>query len=86
MASTGAAGARHFNASRLCVSACCANPLAAPDFYYFRDNGGIEANVVIEQNRKLHLAEIKGDEWPLSGGRFVNFADVAKLARLFSAP
>ena len=27
-----------------------------------------------------------GDEWPLSGGCFVNFADVAKLARLFSAP
>lgn len=84
------------------------------DFYYFRDNGGVEIDVVIEQNRKLHLMEIKsamtpdksygknmgkireraddvasscvvyaGEEWPLPGGRFVNFADVAKLTRLF---
>ena len=34
------------------------------DFYYIRDNSGIEVDLVIEQNRKLHLVEIKGAMTP----------------------
>lgn len=34
------------------------------DFYYFRDNGGIEVDLVAEQGRGLHLFEIKGSMTP----------------------
>lgn len=34
------------------------------DFYYIRDNSGIEVDLVIEQNRKLHLVEIKSAMTP----------------------
>lgn len=34
------------------------------DFYYFRDNGGIEVDLVAERNRKLNLIEIKGAMTP----------------------
>jgi len=83
------------------------------DLFYFRDNGGIEVDLIIEQGRKLHLLEIKGamtpdgsfgrnmeklckctedvascnviysgEDWPLKGGgKFVNFADAARLTK-----
>lgn len=85
------------------------------DFYYIRDNSGIEVDLVLEQNRRLNLLEIKGamtpdnsfganmekikkctddvqscnviysgENWPLKGGgRFVNFADAARLMKSF---
>ena len=34
------------------------------DFYYIRDNSGIEVDLVLEQNRKLNLLEIKGAMTP----------------------
>lgn len=34
------------------------------DFYYIRDNSGIEVDLVLEQNRKLNLVEIKGAMTP----------------------
>ena len=34
------------------------------DFYYFRDNGGIEVDLVIEHSRKLNLFEIKSAMTP----------------------
>ena len=34
------------------------------DFYYIRDNSGIEVDFVVEQNRRLHLFEIKGAMTP----------------------
>ena len=34
------------------------------DFYYLRDNSGIEVDLVLEQNRKLNLIEIKGAMTP----------------------
>lgn len=34
------------------------------EFYYIRDNGGIEVDLVVEQNRKLHLLEVKGAMTP----------------------
>lgn len=34
------------------------------DFYYIRDNGGVEVDLVVEQNRKLNLLEIKGAMTP----------------------
>lgn len=34
------------------------------DFYYIRDNGGIEVDLVLECNRKLNLLEIKGAMTP----------------------
>lgn len=34
------------------------------DFYYIRDNGGIEVDLVVEQNRKLNLLEVKGAMTP----------------------
>ncbi len=34
------------------------------DFFYFRDNGGVEVDLVVEANRKLHLYEIKGAMTP----------------------
>ncbi len=37
------------------------------DFYYIRDNSGIEVDLVVEQNRKLHLMEIKGAMTPDQG-------------------
>lgn len=47
------------------------------EFYYFRDNGGIEVDLVVEQARKLHLMEIKGAMTPDSsfGG---NMAKIRK--------
>ena len=34
------------------------------DFFYFRDNGGVEVDLVVEKGRKLHLYEIKGAMTP----------------------
>ena len=34
------------------------------DFYYIRDNSGIEVDLVLERNRKLNLLEIKGAMTP----------------------
>jgi len=34
------------------------------DFFYFRDNGGVEVDLIIEQNRRLHLLEIKSAMTP----------------------
>ena len=34
------------------------------DFFYIRDNSGIEVDFVVEQNRRLHLFEIKGAMTP----------------------
>lgn len=34
------------------------------DFYYIRDNSGVEVDLVVEQNRKLHLLEIKAAMTP----------------------
>ncbi len=34
------------------------------DFYYFRDNGGVEVDLVAERSRKLHLYEIKSAMTP----------------------
>lgn len=34
------------------------------DFYYIRDNGGVEVDLVVEQNRKLNLLEVKGAMTP----------------------
>lgn len=34
------------------------------EFYYFRDNGGVEVDLVAEANRKLRLYEIKGAMTP----------------------
>ena len=34
------------------------------DFYYIRDNSGIEVDLVVEQSRRLHLLEVKGAMTP----------------------
>ena len=34
------------------------------DFYYIRDNGGVEVDLVVEQNRKLNLLEVNGAMTP----------------------
>lgn len=40
------------------------NYLLRQDFYYIRDNVGVEVDLVIEQHRKLRLIEIKGAMTP----------------------